>query len=221
MDVMTMARRLLSLVVVGLGLAFPESADAQVPVPLTVPLGSPAFDPSLATVRVTPPSGGAVMLYRNGVAHGWFMKNGLTTVEPGQVYGVLATRGKDVLFHGGVLMRQGITDLAWSTERVPAMSFTPSAYVYTNHYAHGPHFDAPVNAIGGSRYRSLIRRMHAAEDERSKLAVLQAYARRYEFSRAQADGAIAEFHSRLYRRRAAQALSGRILSDHAEAEAGY
>lgn len=108
--------------------------------------GTP-FDPLATTVRVVPPKGGTVMLYRNGGVRGWWMHPSAITVRPGQVYGLVATRGTQVLFNAAMVFRPGYTDVVWTTEQVPRIAYSPAwnynpyAYAYGSGYGYDHGYD--------------------------------------------------------------------------------
>jgi hypothetical protein len=84
------------------------------------------LDASAATIRVVPPRGANVMIYRNNKVEGWFVAPGVTTVQPGEVYGIVATRGTNVLFNAGLLLRPGWTDVVWNKGTLPTIGYQPS-----------------------------------------------------------------------------------------------
>jgi hypothetical protein len=127
---MTKTQRLIQIAVVAAALLLPASAFASGPVHDA--LAGSVLDPMATTLKVVPPRGGAVMVYRNGKLKSWFLQPGLVTVQPGHVYGVMASRGSYMLFNAGIMMRDGFTELSWQDgNNTPAMAYYPG---YSNRH---------------------------------------------------------------------------------------
>lgn len=142
---------LASLLVAATVVAIPLTASAQVwgpPIvvsphaaggsPLVVgALNGPRLDPMAATARIVPPRGGTVMLYRDGKMKGWFTQASYAKLEPGRVYGVVATRGSSMLFNAGIIARPGLTEVVWEgSNKAPSIAFTPALRPHYNGHTH-------------------------------------------------------------------------------------
>lgn len=88
-----------------------------------------ALDPNATTVHVVPPTGGTVMLYRNGDVRGWWLAPGLVSVKPDVLYNIVATRGTQMMFASGIVFRPGYTEIAWQGATVPAIAYQPAWYL--------------------------------------------------------------------------------------------
>ncbi len=88
--------------------------------------GMPSIDPHAAVVQVVPPQGGTVMLYRGSELVGWWMHPSFTTVRPGQLYGVVATRGTHLMHNAAMVFRPGITTISWDQGDVPLIVYQPA-----------------------------------------------------------------------------------------------
>jgi hypothetical protein len=131
---MNKTKLFLQTAIVLAALAIPAAASAQSGAVHDALRGS-VFDPYASTISVVPPRGGAVMVYRHGKVTGWYLQPGIATVRPGQVYGVLATRGTRMVFNAGILIRPGATELVWSDGDLPRIAYAPA-------YHHRPHYVA-------------------------------------------------------------------------------
>ncbi len=151
--IMPKTKLFLQMTIVLAALAIPAAASAQSGAIHDALRGS-AFDPYASTISVVPPKGGAVMVYRHGKVTGWFLQPGIATVRPGQVYGVLATKGTRMVFNAGILIRRGATELVWSDGDLPRVAYAPT-YHYRSHYVaarrgHGTGHQAAVRPHGSS-----------------------------------------------------------------------
>jgi len=141
---MSKTKLFLQMAIVLAALAIPAVASAD-PGTIHDALRGTAFDPYATTMRIVPPKGGAVLVYRRGKAVGWWLQPGITTVRPGQVYGVLATKGTRMIFNGGVLVRPGTTSLVWDGGDLPQVAYMPA-------YHHRPHYVAVHGHRGSSHH---------------------------------------------------------------------
>jgi len=214
MQAMKKIKLLLQLLVAMALLAGSAGAFAQTG-PVHASLRGTVLDPQATTVRVVPPRGAHVMLYRNGKVVGWWMHTGMANVTPGRTYGIIATRGTRVLFNAGLVARRGLTDIVWkSGSDVPHIAYHPvrqrPAYVGVSHSPHGHHGSSgPVAiAISSVRYRQLVRHMRAKRFDRDRLAVLKRYVRSYKFNTWQARQLVRSFRSSRYKQAAARTLRG-------------
>ena len=124
-------------------LAAPAVALAQTG-PVHQVLAGTVFDPAATNLRIVPPKGGMVLVYRDGKAVGWLMRAGYLTVKPNRLYGVVATRGTTMLFNAGLMVRPGLTELVWKGDSTPQMSYLPSYYGYANQPATHHHSASPA-----------------------------------------------------------------------------
>ncbi len=131
-NLMTKTKLFLQMAIVLAALAVPAVASAN-PSSIHDALRGTAFDPYASTIRIVPPKGGAVLVYRHGKAVGWYLQPGIATVRPGAVYGVLATKGTRMVFNGGVLIRPGATEMVWNGGDLPQVAYLP-AYHQRPHY---------------------------------------------------------------------------------------
>ncbi len=126
----------LALLVLLAAIAWPAAAAAQpmpynggpqiLPGKVAGPLQGTPADPSATTLHITPPRGGMVMLHRNNKTLQWYTTSALVTLQPGVAYGVTATRGGTMLFNQRIVLQPGVTQLSWSANGTPALSYRPA-----------------------------------------------------------------------------------------------
>ncbi len=115
-------------------------------------LRGPIINPAAATLRIVPPSGGQVMLHREGKAARWFVQTGLVQVEPGVTYEITAVRNNAVVFNSGIVARPGVTDIVWNN-LTDAPDLTYHAPMVVNPFGMGL---VPFNAVSVQALRTPV-----------------------------------------------------------------
>lgn len=173
--------------------------------------GVPMVDAHTSVVQVVPPNGGTVMLYQGDKLKRWWWYPGFETVRPGEVYGVVATRGTSLLFNGAMVFRPGLTTLVWEKGAdYPLVGYQPAAHAAARPVT----FASPAHrttasgrsAIPAATYRGLLIRLDAKPRDADKLRVVAWYADRYRFRPSEASAVVARFKSGGYGRTAARLL---------------
>lgn len=203
-------RRVVSLLLALCALAVPTAAYAG---PVNDFLRADRLPPvGQATVRVVPPRGGSVMLYRDGKVAGFFMRPGFANVEAGQPYGVMAMRGTFQVFHAGILVHPGLTELVWEDgANAPTIGYLPPPRIpatrvhavghsqgRTRGYAH--HSSARSSSPG------LVRQLRSQPNDSRRLSALKRHLMRERLSSKDAAAALRTFQSKSYRDAAARMI---------------
>ncbi len=170
---MSQTKLFLQMAIVLAALAVPAAASAQSGAVHDALRGT-AFDPYASTIRVVPPRGGAVMVYRRGKLTGWWLQPGIATVRPGHVYGVLATRGTRMVFNAGILIRPGATELVWSDGDLPRIAYVP-AYHHRSHYVAARRGPGYGHQIATQHHGTSPRHDSARKVRRVKVSVKKPY----------------------------------------------
>ncbi|HZO13425.1 MAG TPA: hypothetical protein VFB62_09195 [Polyangiaceae bacterium] len=199
-------RRLLGIALALCTLAIPAAAQAG---PVHDALRADRLPPpGQATVRIVPPRGGTVMLYRGGQVVGWFMRPGFAQVDARVPYGIMATRGTAVLFHAGITMNPGLTELVWGEGNTPSIGWLPGPNVHAHAHQHGAHAQ-PATPATATRPRSasLVQEMRRAPNDARRLALFKRHlVARRPLSSKDKTAALRTFHSKNYRTAAARLL---------------
>lgn len=214
---MTMSlRRRISEFLLAVGiLAIPASAVAN-PGPVQSFLRGPYFQPSAATLRIFPPSGGHVMLHRDGKPVRWFINPSALTVEPGVTYAVTAVRDDKVIFDSGVVARAGILDLSWDQGRdAPSVAFhLPFA---TNPFNVGlvPIGTVPVQAlrtpIGENGCSLMLDDLQTQLNDQARWIAFTRYTQQWLFTDAQIRAIVSSFQWPVFQQSAGQLLERRRI----------
>ncbi|MCA9623189.1 MAG: hypothetical protein KC731_29420, partial [Myxococcales bacterium] len=105
------------------------------------------YGPVLATsLRIQPPKGALVMVYRDGKPIGMYSQAAFLPAQDDAVYGVVAFRGQTVLFKGNVVARPGVTELLWGAGRTPTILFHPAPRPVQGTVIHHVHHDGASGA---------------------------------------------------------------------------
>ena len=199
-------RRLLGLALALCTLAIPAAAQAG---PVNDVLRADRLPPpGQATVRIVPPRGGTVMLYRGGKVAGWFMRPGFAQVDARVPYGVMATRGTAVLFHAGISMNPGLTELVWDEGNTPRIGWLPGPNAPAHHHgAHAVQAQHRPAAAARPRSTSIVQDMSRAPNDARRLAMFKRHlVTRKPFSTKEKTAALRTFRSKNYRTAAARLL---------------
>ncbi len=204
--------KLFAQLAVALGLlAAPSVASAETGA-VHAFLRGPLINPASATLRIIPPSGGQVMLHRDGKAARWFVQPGLIQVEPGVTYEITAVRNNTVVFNSGLVARAGMTDVVWNN-----LSDTPDltyhAPVVVNPFGMGL---VPFNAVSvaalrtpvtSEQFQAMLDDVQAQLNDQLRWMALSRYTQGFLFDDAQIQQVIDSFDTPRY-----QAATARLLA---------